>query len=98
MIVSPSRISSAAAAAMARFGAIAVAARVANGGSTPDGDAGTAPPCTRRSTPREARWSRSRRTVISDAPVAEASSATATRSAPRSRSTMIRCRSALFMP
>ena len=77
----------------------AAVARAANGGSIPgrrrrDGSR-RALAAARRA---QARWSRSRRTVISDAPVADASSATATWSASRSRSTMIRCRSALFTP
>ena len=86
---SPSEIMPATAVAMRRLASRFSSARRANGGSEPRSRRLRAPPRKRSSTPWAARISRSRRMVISDAPVSAARSATP--SEPASRTASVIC-------
>src|SRR6204780_654873 len=94
---SPSAIRPATSLAMRFFTSRASSSLMANGNSSPRIIRLTAPPRTRRATPRSTRTSRSRRTVISAVPNSAAAVATSTRPCSRSASTSWLIRAAASM-
>src|SRR5580704_13811726 len=94
---SPSAIRPATSLAMRFFVSRASSSLMANGNSSPRIIRLTAPPRTRRATPRSTRTSRSRRTVISAVPNSAAAVATSIRPCSRSASTSWLIRAAASM-